>query len=71
MDEHNLQNQHVYQGWELLSKSKLPLQKWLILIFWWAQEYPVTDAKAAAELDVGSTAVDMYQWLKEVCSTSF
>ena len=50
------------------SKSKLPLQKWLILIFWWAQEYPVTDAKAAAEVDVG-TAVDVYRWLREVCST--
>ena len=41
------------------SKSKLPLQKWLILIFWWAQEYPVTDAKEGAEVDIG-TAVDVY-----------
>ena len=49
-------------------KSKLPLQKWLILIFWWAQEYPVTDAEKAAEVDVG-TAVDVYRWLREVCST--
>ena len=38
--------------------QSLPLQKWLILIFWWAQKYPVTDAKAAAEVDVG-TAVDV------------
>ena len=50
------------------AKSKLPLHKWLILIFWWLQEYPVTDAKVAAEVDVG-TAVDVYQWLSEVCST--
>ena len=49
-------------------KSKLPLQKWLILIFWWAQEYPVTDAEKAAKVDVG-TAVDVYRWLREVCST--
>ena len=48
--------------------SKLPLQKWLILIFWWAQEYPVTDAEKAAEVDAG-TAVDVYRWLREVCST--
>jgi transposase-like protein len=50
------------------SKSKLTLQKWLILIFWWSHEFPVTDAKNAAEVDVG-TAVDVYRWLREVCST--
>ena len=47
------------------SKSKLPLQKWLIL--WWSQDYPVTDAKAAAEVDEG-IAVDVYRSLREVCS---
>lgn len=50
------------------AKSKLSLQKWLILLFWWSQEYPVTDAKAATEVDVG-TAVDVYRWLREVCTT--
>ena len=50
------------------SKSKLSLQKWLILIFWWSQDYPVTDAKTTAEVDIG-TAVDVYRWLREVCST--
>ena len=50
------------------SKSKLTLQKWLILIFWWLHEFPVTDAKTAAEIYVG-TAVDVYRWLREVCST--
>lgn len=55
-----MQNQHIYQGGKLLLQVKgIPLQKWLILIFWWAQEYPVTDAEKAAEVDVG-TAVDMY-----------
>ena len=28
----------------------------------------MTDAKNAAEVDVG-TAVDVYRWLREVCST--
>ena len=64
-----MQNQHIYQGGKLLLQVKgIPLQKWLILIFWWAQEYPVTDAEKAAEVDVG-TAVDVYRWLREVCST--
>ena len=26
------------------SKSKLTLQKWLVLIYWWVRQYPVTDA---------------------------
>ena len=52
------------------AKSKLPLQKWLILILWWAQEYPVTDAKAAAEVDVG-TAVDVYRSPLEVLEWLF
>ena len=25
------------------SKSKLPLQKWLIAMYWWAREYSVTE----------------------------
>ena len=51
-----------------LPSPMLSLQKWLILLFWWSQEYPVTDAKAATEVDVG-TAVDVYRWLREVCTT--
>ena len=50
------------------SKSKLTLQKWLVLIYWWVRQYPVTDA--AQEASVGrDTAIDVYQWLREVCST--
>lgn len=50
------------------SKSKLSLQKWLELIFWWSREHPVTQTA----IEVGckaDTAVDVYQWLREVCST--
>ena len=50
------------------SKSKLTLQKWLILIFWWSQNNPVTDPKSIAEVDEG-TAIDVYRWLREICST--
>ena len=54
----------IRQG-SFFSKSKLSLQTWLILIYWWAQEYPVTDAAQEAECNK-STAVDVYQWLREV-----
>ena len=50
------------------SKSHLPLQKWFILIFWWSHEYPVTDAAKVAEVDEG-TAIDVYRWLREICSS--
>ena len=49
------------------SKSKLSLQKWVILIYWWAREYPVSSAKEEAGCDM-KTAIDVYQWLGEVCS---
>ena len=50
------------------SKSHLSLQKWVILMYWWARNYPVTDA--AHEADVTeATACAVYQWLREVCTT--
>lgn len=50
------------------SKSRLPLQKWAILMYWWARNYPVTDAAHEAEV-TEATACAVYQWLREVCST--
>ncbi len=50
------------------TKSRLELQQWAILIYWWARQYPVTDASQEAGVDKG-TAVDVYRWLREVCST--
>ena len=50
------------------SKSKLTLQQWFILLYWWVREYPVT--AAAEEAKVGrDSAINVYQWLREVCST--
>ncbi len=49
------------------SRSKLELDQWIIIIFFWAREQPVGDA---AEL-VGVSeriGIDMYQWLREVCT---
>ena len=50
------------------TKSRLSLQQWMILIVWWEKEYPVL--KAAKEADTSdNTACQVYQWLREVCST--
>jgi hypothetical protein len=49
------------------SRSSLSLQKWLILLYWWVRQYPVTDA--AQEAEVGrDTAIDVYQWFRDICS---
>ena len=50
------------------SKSKLPLQKWLVLLYWWMRQYPVTDAAEEAKVS-RETAINVYQWLRKVCST--
>ena len=35
----------------------------------WARQYPVTDAAQKAEVDKDKgTAIDAYQWFREVCS---
>lgn len=50
------------------SLSKLTLKKWLLMIHYWAIEAPVTDAVTQSNIDI-RTAVDIYQWLREICST--
>ena len=48
------------------SKSKLPLQKWLVLMYWWLRQCPASDA--AEEVKVSrETAIKVYQWFREVC----
>ena len=49
-------------------KSRLSLQKWLLLIHYWARNYPVTDSAEETKVDAG-TAVDVFQWFREVCTT--
>ena len=48
-------------------KSRLTLQKWVLLMYMWVRQYPVTDACEEAEV-TQHTAIDVYQWLREVCS---
>ena len=49
-------------------KTVISLQKWLILIYWWSREYPVTAAMEEAKV-LKHTAIDVYQWLREICSS--
>ena len=51
------------------AKSRITLQKWLMLLYLWAREYPVSDARDET-LVTKTTAVNVYQWLREVCSTA-
>jgi hypothetical protein len=37
-------------------------------MYYWAREYPVRDAAEEAQVQQ-KTAIDVYQWLREVCST--
>ena len=50
------------------AKSRLPLQKWLILLYWWATQYPILDAWQEAQV-AERTAIQVYQWFCDVCST--
>ena len=50
------------------SMSRIPLKKWMVVMYWWAREYPVTASMEEAEVN-NHTAIDIYQWLREVCST--
>ena len=50
------------------SKSRITLQNWLLIMYWWARQFPVTDTAEDAQVEE-KTAIDVYQWLREVCST--
>ena len=50
------------------SESHLTLQKWVMIIHFWSKQNPVGDTAESAEIGK-NTAVDVYQWLREVCST--
>ena len=49
-------------------KSKLSLNRLLFIIHFWSRQLPVTDAELQLEIS-RSTAIDIYQWFREVCST--
>ena len=50
-------------------KSHMTLRQWLLLLHLWAKMSPVTSA--AEDLEISRpAAIDAYQWLREVCSTT-
>ena len=51
------------------SKSRLTLQKLLLLLHFWIRRYPVKDAADDVKVDK-STACNVYRWLQEVSSTT-
>ena len=62
-----LQVSTQYQEQKFFLKSRLPLQKWLLMLYLWAREYLVSDAAEEAEIS-SRVAIDIYQWLREVCT---
>ena len=48
-------------------KSRMSLKQWLVLFYWWAREYPVTDATEEAEVEK-KTAIQAYQYCRDICS---
>ena len=62
---------HTYtslRSGSFFEKSRLPLQKWILLMYLWVREYPIKDAQEEAEV-AHETAVSIYRWLCEVCLT--
>ena len=48
-------------------KSRLQLRQWIVLMYWWAREYPVKDAADEANVDE-KTAIQAYQYCRDICS---
>ncbi len=42
----------------------------MIEMYWWARQYPVTDMAKEAQIEF-KVVIDIYQWLREVCSISY
>ena len=45
----------------------LSLRQWVVLMYWWIRQYPVSDAAQEAEVQ-GKTAIQVYQYLRDICS---
>ena len=49
------------------SKSRLTLQQWMLLLFFWTDEKIVLKAAKHAKVSA-VTSINVYQWFREVCS---
>ena len=61
--------QKSLQEGSFFAKSRMKLKQWLMLMYMWAREYPIKDAQEEARVSK-KTAIDVYQWLREVCSSA-
>ena len=50
------------------AKYHLTLQQWVMLLHFWTRQNPVLDTAECVKV-AENTAIDAYQWLREVCST--
>ena len=62
-----LQVSTQYQEQYFFFIIKVAIAKWLLMLYLWAREYPVSDATEEAEIS-SRVAIDIYQWLHEVCT---
>ena len=65
---HPAKHAGLYEREVFFAKSQLTLQTWIMLLHFWARQNPVSDTAECAKVAL-NTAVDVYQWLREVCST--
>ena len=42
-----LQDKQEHKGKQFFAKSRLPLQKWLLLMYPWARDYPSKDVRSS------------------------
>ena len=47
--------------------SKVSLQIWLLIMWLWSRQWPVTKAAEECEIDE-SNAIDFYQFFRDICS---
>ena len=52
------------------TKSHITQQNWLLLLHFWARDYPVTSVAEDVGID-SSTVCDVYQWNKTAPNTNF
>ena len=64
---HQYKTSRSIRDGSFFSKSRISLQKWLLLMYLWARNYPARDVVQEAEIDK-NTACDILQWFREVCS---
>ena len=64
---HNCKRSLFLRAGTFVEQSHMQLRQWIVLMYWWAREYPVKDAADEAEVDE-KTAIQIYQFCRDICS---